>query len=206
MEIKQMNSKKFKFKHSIRAWVSKPTRPNQQLGLSCLSLSSPCLTSMSRKSKTSLLKGRVGVGGGDGASTKFWTSSTSYEGSSNIVEGVANMSTVRTWIGLSFGTLNIHEKKRNMRTCKKLQSKKIEMQTNKLEANIEFTHTTNQNLASPSSRGEEQKWTLVVGQLAGKCAFAQAHAWKGGETLRCRWPTRAPQYGVEWSGKQWHNP
>ena len=61
-----MNSKKFKFKHSIRAWVSKPTRPNQQLGLSCLSVSSPCLAFMSRKSKTSLLKGRVGVGGGDG--------------------------------------------------------------------------------------------------------------------------------------------
>lgn len=58
----------------------------------------------------------------------------------------------------------------------KLRSKKIEMQTNKLEANIELTHTANQNSTSPSSGGEEQKWTPVVGQLVGKCAHAQAHA------------------------------
>ena len=63
-------------------------------------------------------------------------------------------------------------------------SEKIEMQTKKLEANIELTHTANQNFASPSSEEKEQKWTPVVEQFAGKCDHAQAHAhaWEGGET------------------------
>ena len=200
-----MNSKKFKFKHSIRAWVSKPTRPNQQLGLSCLSVSSPCLAFMSRKSKTSLLKGRVGVGGGDGPPRNDGQAQHHTKEAQTLLRG---LQTCLQWgHGLGFPLeLWTYMTRKKMRTCKKLQSKKIEMQTNKLEANIELTLATNQNLASPSSRGEEQKWTLVVGQLAGKCAFAQAHAWKGGETLRCQWPTRAPQYGVEWSGNQWQNP
>ena len=83
------------------------TRRNQELGLSCLLLFSPCSASMSRKSKTSLLKGRVRLGGGDGASAKRWARSTTYEGSSNVVEGVANMSALRTRIGLSIGIIKI---------------------------------------------------------------------------------------------------
>ena len=74
---------------------------------------------MSRKSKTSLLKGRVWEGGGDGASAKWWANLAAYEGSSNVVKGVANTSAVRTRIELSFGTLNINLKKINMSTCKK---------------------------------------------------------------------------------------
>lgn len=62
---------------------------------------------MSVKSKPRLLKGWVQVGGGDSASAKQWASSVVYEGSSNIVEGLANMYAVRTQIGGSFGTLNI---------------------------------------------------------------------------------------------------
>ena len=91
-KVDEIKTNELKLKHSIRAWISKPMRPNQQLRLSCLSLSSPYLTSMSRKSKTSLLKMWVRIGGGDNASVKWWASWATYEGSSNVVEGVANMS------------------------------------------------------------------------------------------------------------------
>jgi hypothetical protein len=57
-----------------------------------------------------------------------------------------------------------------MSTCKKLRFEKIE--TNTLEANIKFIHTTNQNSALPSLEGEEEKRTLIVGQLARKYALA----------------------------------
>ena len=77
------------------------------------------------------------------------------------------------------------------------------MQTKKLEANIELTHITNWNSSLPSSKEEEQKRTFIVEQLAKKSAFTQAHAWGGGETWRYWYPTQTPQYGVEWSGKQW---
>ena len=59
-----------------------------------------------------------------------------------------------------------------MRTWQKLQSKKIEMQARKLLAKNELTHTANQNCASPSSKEEEQKPTLVVEQHVEKCVLA----------------------------------
>ena len=109
----------------------------------------------------------VWEGGGDGASTKWWASLVTYEGISNVIEEVEKMSVVRTQIGLSFGTLNIQAKKTNISTCKKLRSKKIEMQTNKLEANIKIKHTTNRNSASPSSRGRNKNGSLLWGNLPG---------------------------------------
>ena len=84
-------------------------RPNQQVGLSCVTLSSPCSAFMSRKSKTSLLKGRVRDEGGDGASAKCWQA-----------QQHTNMSAVRTRIGLSFATSNIQpkiNKHEHMKNC-----------------------------------------------------------------------------------------
>ena len=67
---------------------------------------------------------------------------------------------------------DIRQENKNMSTCQKLRSEKIEMQTNELEAKNELTHTTNQNCTSPSFGEEEQKVILVVGQPAEKCVFA----------------------------------
>ena len=69
-----------------------------------LSLSSPSSASISRKSNTSLLKGRMRLGGGDRASAKTLASSAAYEGSSNVLEGLEHMP--RRSTAFSTGTLN----------------------------------------------------------------------------------------------------
>ena len=48
-----------------------------------------------------------------------------------------------------------------------------------LKARNELMHTTNQNCASPSSREDKQKPSLVEGQRVAKCVPAQAHKWGG---------------------------
>jgi hypothetical protein len=68
----------------------------------------------------------------------------------------------------------------DMSTC--LYQKLDDRNANKLKFKNELTHTANRNCASPSSGGEEQKWTLVVGHPSEKCVLDQAHAWGGGWT------------------------
>ena len=76
---------------------------------------------------------------------------------------------------------------------------------NKLDSKNKFTHTSNQNYASPSFEEEEQKLSHVEGRPVERCILAQAHKWGGGWTWRHQYPTQTPQYGVEWSGMQWWN-
>ena len=87
----------------------------------------------------------------------------------------------RNW-ALILNSDHIGRENKNMSTCQKLRSEKIEMQASKLEAKNKLTHTTNRNCASPSSGEEEQKPTLVVEQHAEKCVLAQTHIWGGGWT------------------------
>ena len=61
---------------------------------------------MSSRFNTRSLKGRVHLGGGDGASTIRWARSAAYEGRLKVIDGVANMSALRTRMGLSCGTLH----------------------------------------------------------------------------------------------------
>jgi hypothetical protein len=67
-----------------------------------------------------------------------------------------------------------------MSTC--LYQKPDDRNACKVEFKNELTHTANQNCASPSSGGEEQKRTLVVGQVSEKCVLDQVHTWGGGWT------------------------
>ena len=76
---------------------------NQSLSLSCSAY-------LSKKSNTSLLKGQGRLGGGHRVSLKRLTNSITYERSSNVVEGIANLSAANTRIGLLFQTLNILDK------------------------------------------------------------------------------------------------
>jgi hypothetical protein len=64
------------------------TTRSQQLGLPCLSLSWPSSASMSTYSNTSLLKDRMRLGGGDGASAKRLAIPAAYVGSSNVLKGL----------------------------------------------------------------------------------------------------------------------
>jgi hypothetical protein len=59
-----------------------------------------------------------------------------------------------------------------MSTCQKICSEKIKMRASKIQAENDFTHTTNQNCVSPSFGVEEQKLNLVVGHYAEKCVIA----------------------------------
>ena len=92
--------------------VSKRTRRTQLLGLPCLSLSLPCSASMYRKSNTSWLKGRVRLGGGDGASEML--------GKHRFSGTYAKSKSISMWIlGLVFGRV------RPAPTCKAKTQRKL---------------------------------------------------------------------------------
>jgi hypothetical protein len=80
----------------------------------------------------------------------------------------------------AFNLGSAHIGREDMSTC--IYQKLDDRNACKLDFKIELTHTANRNCASPSSGGEEQKRTLVVGQIYEKRVLDQPHAWGGGWT------------------------
>ena len=117
---------------------------------------------MSRIPNTGSLKWRVQLGGWCFAYK--WASSVAYKGSSNIVQGVANMSTLRIRVGLSFWILNIHDENKTEHIPKTLiwEDNNASKQARSFE---KLMHTTNWYRPLPSSGEEEQKPTLLWGNL-----------------------------------------
>ena len=143
-KIQQMNSEYIKNNNSYEIEFSNARGVVNYLHYhdynNSLSLSSPSLASMSSKSNTSLLKGRMRLGGRDGASAKRLANSAAYEGSSNVLEGLKHMPRRRT--AFSPGTLNPqatwletrwHWKMGNWYECKHDKTYKANLRTKKTE-------------------------------------------------------------------------
>lgn len=101
---------------------------------------------MSRKFDTRPLKWRVRLGGGDGQSTIIWARSAAYEGRLKVNDGDANISELRTRIGLSRETL--HKKEFQERNEDKFKyPKQNEMKPKELKGSNKRTHRANRNCA-----------------------------------------------------------